>query len=108
MSVTLTDPFIARMIALQEQENNPALKLRIVVEGGGCQGFEYKFELVDSYGDDDTLFEKDGVCVVIDEISMPFLEGSEIDYADDLIGAYFKINNPNANSSCGCGTSFSV
>ena len=108
MSITLTDNFVKRLKFLREQENDPTLMLRIQVDGGGCQGFEYQFKTDTVKNDDDTLFEKDGVVLVVDEVSIPFLDGAEIDYVDDLIGAHFKINNPNATSSCGCGTSFSV
>ncbi|MEM6812062.1 MAG: iron-sulfur cluster insertion protein ErpA [Pseudomonadota bacterium] len=104
----MTDSFVKRMKALQTQQNAPGLMLRIIVEGGGCQGFEYHFKEETAINDDDQVFEKGEVKLVIDEISIPFLEGSEVDYVDDLIGAHFKINNPNASSSCGCGTSFSV
>jgi iron-sulfur cluster assembly accessory protein len=108
MSITLTNSFVKRLKALQVQENNLALMLRITVDGGGCQGFEYIFKPESETGTDDIVFEKDGARVITDEISMPFLKDAEIDYVDDLIGAHFKVNNPNANSSCGCGTSFSV
>ncbi len=82
--------------------------LRISVAGGGCSGFRYDFEIVDSTNEDDLVIEKDGARVAIDPISIPYMAGSEIDYVDDLIGASFKIHNPNATASCGCGTSFSV
>ena len=104
----MTDSFVKRLKQIREQKNAPDLMLRIRVDGGGCQGFEYHFAEETLKKDDDQLFEKDGVQVVIDEISIPFIENAEIDYVDDLIGAHFKINNPNASSSCGCGTSFSV
>lgn len=104
----MTDAFVKRLKALREQKNEPTLMLRITVEGGGCQGFEYQFKEETEKADKDLVFERDGAIVVTDDISLPFLEGSEVDYVDDLIGAYFKINNPNASSSCGCGTSFSV
>lgn len=108
MTITLTDSFVKRLKELRTQQNEPALMLRIRVDGGGCQGFEYAFQPDTEQHDDDLIFEKDGAAVVVDEISIPFLEGAEVDYVDDLIGAHFKINNPNATSSCGCGTSFSV
>jgi iron-sulfur cluster insertion protein len=108
MSITLTDNFVKRLKQLQTQEKSPDLMLRIQVDGGGCQGFEYSFKPDTNKNDDDHLFEKDGATVVVDEVSLPYLENAEIDYVDDLIGAHFKINNPNATSSCGCGTSFSV
>lgn len=82
--------------------------LRIGVVGGGCSGFSYTFDLDATVNEDDQLIERDGAKVVIDEASLPFLEGSEIDYVDELIGASFKIHNPNATAACGCGTSFSV
>ena len=104
----MTDSFVKRMKQLQTQKNQPDLMLRIRVDGGGCQGFEYHFVEETVKNDNDTLFEKEGVHIVTDDISLPFLENAEMDYVDDLIGAHFKINNPNASSSCGCGTSFSV
>ena len=82
--------------------------LRVSVAGGGCSGFRYDFEIVAGTNDDDLIIEKDGARVAIDPISVPYMAGSEIDYVDDLIGASFKITNPNAASSCGCGTSFSL
>jgi len=108
MSITLTDSFVKRLKELRTQEKSPDMMLRIQVDGGGCQGFEYSFKPDTQKNDDDHLFEKDGASIVIDEISLPYLENAEIDYVDDLIGAHFKIYNPNATSSCGCGTSFSV
>lgn len=82
--------------------------LRIGVVGGGCSGFSYTFDLDDTVNGDDLLIERDGAQVAIDEASLPFLENAEIDYVDELIGASFKIHNPNATAACGCGTSFSV
>ncbi len=108
MTITLTDSLIKRIKFLQTQENKPNLKLRILVDGGGCQGFEYKFSLDETVNPEAEVFERDGAGVIVDEISLPFLKGAAIDYVDDLVGAYFKVNNPNATSSCGCGTSFSV
>lgn len=108
MSITLTDNFVKRLKELRAQEKSPDMMLRIQVDGGGCQGFEYSFKPDTIKNSDDLLFEKDGAAVVIDDISLPYIKGAEIDYVDDLIGAHFKINNPNATSSCGCGTSFSV
>jgi iron-sulfur cluster assembly accessory protein len=80
----------------------------VAVTGGGCSGFQYNFALDDARTDDDLVIEKDGVTVLVDPMSLDFLKGAEIDYVDDLIGAAFKIHNPNATSSCGCGTSFSI
>jgi iron-sulfur cluster assembly accessory protein len=82
--------------------------LRVSVEGGGCSGFQYKFELVGDRADDDLVIERGGATVLVDPVSLPFLAGSRLDYADELIGAAFKIDNPNATASCGCGTSFSL
>ena len=82
--------------------------LRVAVEGGGCSGFQYKFDFADGPDGDDIVIERDGAKVVIDDISLEFLEGSEIDYTNELIGSAFKIHNPNATAGCGCGTSFSV
>ena len=83
-------------------------KLRLAVTGGGCSGFQYNFALDDARLDDDMVIERDGATVLIDPMSLDFLKGAEIDFVNDLIGAAFKVNNPNATSSCGCGTSFSV
>lgn len=95
---------IARIIA-NENENS---MFRVTVEGGGCSGFQYKFELVNAREADDLAIEKNGVLVLVDPVSQMYMEGSEIDFADELIGAAFKVNNPNATASCGCGTSFSL
>jgi iron-sulfur cluster assembly accessory protein len=82
--------------------------LRVSVEGGGCSGFQYRFDLVPDPAPDDIVIERAGAKVVIDPVSLPYLSGSEIDFVDDLIGASFRVNNPNATSGCGCGTSFSL
>jgi len=92
-------------IAASEPENR---LLRVSVEGGGCSGFQYKFDLVPASEADDVRIERDGATVLVDPISMQYLAGSEIDFVDDLIGASFKVTNPNATASCGCGTSFSI
>jgi iron-sulfur cluster insertion protein len=85
-----------------------AAPLRVAVEGGGCSGFQYRFDLVTETTQDDHLVERDGARVVVDPISLGFLRGAELDFVDDLIGAQFKLNNPNVTAACGCGTSFSV
>ncbi len=108
MTITLTESCVKQIKALRDKQGKPDLNLRLIVDGGGCQGFEYRFDLTKTTEDDDSIFEKDGVAVIVDSISLPYLAGSEIDYIDDLIGAAFKVNNPNADSSCGCGTSFSM
>ena len=82
--------------------------LRISVSGGGCSGFQYKFDVETARADDDLVITRDGATVVVDPASVPFLEGSEVDFVDDLIGASFRVANPNATASCGCGTSFSI
>ena len=98
----------ARRIAdILKNEPQPSM-LRIAVTGGGCSGFQYIFAIDDARLDDDLVVERDGATVLIDPMSLDFLKGAEIDFVDDLIGQSFKINNPNATSSCGCGTSFSV
>jgi iron-sulfur cluster assembly accessory protein len=82
--------------------------LRVSVSGGGCSGFQYGFDFDATRAPDDLVVERDGAVVLIDSVSLPYLEGSEIDFVDDLIGQAFKIHNPNATASCGCGTSFSI
>jgi iron-sulfur cluster insertion protein len=82
--------------------------LRISVSGGGCSGFQYGFDFDEAVNEDDRLFERDGARVVIDEVSLELLKGSRIDFVEDLMGAYFKVENPNATSSCGCGSSFAM
>jgi iron-sulfur cluster assembly accessory protein len=90
-------------------KNEPAASmLRVAVTGGGCSGFQYNFAIDDARMDDDLVVERDGATVLIDPVSLEFLKGAEIDFVDDLIGQSFQIKNPNATSSCGCGTSFSV
>ncbi|UXN04664.1 MULTISPECIES: iron-sulfur cluster insertion protein ErpA [unclassified Bartonella] len=107
MSVAVSDSAAKRInIILAKEPDKKAL--RISVEGGGCSGFSYKYELVDAQNEDDFVIEKNGAQILIDSISLPFIEGSEIDFVDDLMGQSFQINNPNAVSSCGCGTSFSI
>ena len=82
--------------------------LRVSVEGGGCSGFQYRFDIERERADDDLVIERAGAVVLIDPVSVRYLAGSEIDFVDDLIGASFKVHNPNATASCGCGTSFSI
>jgi iron-sulfur cluster insertion protein len=101
----VTDRAFARLTEIGAADDGQAL--RIAVEGGGCSGFHYEFKL-DTASEDDLLLSKDGQTVVVDSVSLPFLENAEIDFTEELIGARFVINNPNATSSCGCGTSFSM
>ncbi len=98
----------ARRITQIVTSEPPGTMLRVAVEGGGCSGFQYKFELTRVAAGDDIVIERDGAKVLIDPISLGYLAGSQIDFVDDLIGASFQIRNPNASSSCGCGTSFAL
>lgn len=107
-SVTMTASAARRVVALIAQEGGPGLMLRVSVSGGGCSGFQYGFSLDDAVNADDRTFERDGVTLVVDEVSLDLLAGSEIDYVEELIGASFQIKNPQATSSCGCGSSFSI
>jgi iron-sulfur cluster insertion protein len=93
---------------LMTQENLPNAGLRVAVNGGGCSGFQYGFSFDETRNDDDLIIEKEGAVVLIDTMSQLYLAGSEIDFVEDVIGSSFQINNPNAKSECGCGTSFSV
>jgi iron-sulfur cluster assembly accessory protein len=105
--VVLTPSAARRIRSIADAEGRP-LMLRVSVEGGGCSGFQYQFDLVESAEPDDHRIERDGAAALVDDISLPFLKGSEIDFVDELVGAQFKIANPNARSSCGCGVSFSI
>ena len=98
----------ARRIGEILQKEPAGTMLRVSVEGGGCSGFQYRFDLVQDRAPDDVVVERDGARVVVDPVSLGFVQGSEIDFVDELIGAQFKINNPNVTASCGCGTSFSI
>jgi len=106
-NVTLTGDAIKRISFLQEKEGGAA-KLRIEVRGGGCSGFSYGFRFDTEVNEDDLVIQEGDVTVLIDETSMQFLGGAQIDYVDDLMAAAFKIENPNASSACGCGTSFAI
>lgn len=105
--VTLSASAAKQINAIMTKQGADRL-LRVAVDGGGCSGFSYRFDFADAPNSDDLLIERDGARVVIDEMSLEFLKGSEIDYSRELIGAAFKINNPNATANCGCGTSFSI
>ncbi len=108
-SVGVSAAAAKRISEILSGEGSPSV-LRLSVEGGGCTGFQYKFDLVPraDMADDDLIIERDGATVVVDPVSLPFLEGAELDFVDELIGASFKVHNPNAVAACGCGTSFSV
>ncbi len=103
-----TDSAAAKVKELIEEEGNPDLKLRVFVTGGGCSGFQYGFQFDELVNDDDTTMEKNGVTLLIDPMSFQYLVGAEIDYQEGLEGAQFVIKNPNATSTCGCGSSFSA
>ena len=106
-TVSLSDRAARRIAEILKQEPGPAM-LRVAVTGGGCSGFQYDFAFDGTKAEDDIVIEKLGATVVIDAVSLDFLKGSEIDFVDEMIGAAFKVRNPNATASCGCGTSFSV
>jgi len=105
--ITLSDAAARRLAALSEVEGHPVL-LRVAVDGGGCSGFQYRFDLVAAPEPDDLRIENAGQAAVVDELSLALLKGSQIDFVDELAGAEFKVRNPNARSSCGCGVSFSI
>jgi iron-sulfur cluster insertion protein len=106
--IIFTDSAAKKVAQLIEEEGNPDLKLRVFVQGGGCSGFQYGFTFDEIVNEDDTTMVKDGVQLLIDSMSYQYLVGAEIDYKDDLEGAQFVIKNPNAQSTCGCGSSFSM
>ena len=107
-TVGFTESAANKVKALVEEEKNPNLKLRVSVDGGGCSGFQYAFAFDENTNDDDTVIEKNGATMLVDVTSMQYLNGSEVDYLEGLEGARFVVNNPNAKSTCGCGSSFSV
>lgn len=105
MTILVEESAIKRINHLRTQQNQQSLRLRVTVNGGGCSGFQYKLTLTGDLHDDDEIFED---CIITDPVSFPFLTGSTISFEESLIGSEFKINNPNAVSGCGCGTSFAV
>ncbi len=105
--VTLSRAAAMRLKALSQTEGAPVM-LRVAVDGGGCSGFQYRFDLVHAAEDDDLKVEYAGAFALVDPVSLPLLAGSEIDFVDELIGAQFRVRNPQAKSSCGCGVSFSI
>lgn len=106
MSLTLTEAAATKISSLLAREDNDALHLRIFVSGGGCSGFQYGFTFDDTVNDADTVVESQGVSLLVDQMSMNLLDGSEVDYQESLQGASFVIRNPNASATCGCGQSF--
>ena len=106
--VVITDNAARRIAALKQQEEAGGAFLRIAVSGGGCSGFQYGLTFDDQRNPDDFVFERGDVAVIVDDVSLDLLNGAEVDFVEDLMGASFQIKNPNAASSCGCGNSFSV
>jgi iron-sulfur cluster insertion protein len=106
--IELTENAINKIVDLLAEENNPKLKLRTFVQGGGCSGFSYGFTFDEEQGEDDFAVERPGMTLLVDAMSMQYLQGATVDFTDDLMGSQFTIKNPNAQSTCGCGSSFSV
>ena len=106
--INLTESCVAKLADLLAEENNPDLKLRVFVNGGGCSGFSYGFTFDENQNDDDFLIEQGAVKFLVDEMSYQYLVGATIDFIEDIQGSQFSINNPNATTTCGCGSSFSV
>lgn len=106
--LVFTDSAVAKVADLIAEEGNPDLKLRVFVQGGGCSGFQYGFTFDEAVNDDDTLVTKGNVTLLIDSMSLQYLVGAEIDYKEDVSGSQFVIKNPNATTTCGCGSSFAA
>jgi iron-sulfur cluster insertion protein len=106
--VTMTPNAVKKITALLAEENNPELNLRIFVQGGGCSGFQYGFTFDEQVNEDDFTLDIDGARLLVDSMSSQYLQGAEIDYTESLAGSQFAIKNPNAQTSCGCGSSFGV
>ena len=106
--IVVTDSAARRIAVLKQQEEAEGAFLRIAVSGGGCSGFQYGLSFDDQKNPDDVVFEQGGVAVVVDDVSLDLLQGAEVDFVEDMMGASFQIKNPNAASSCGCGNSFSI
>lgn len=107
-ALTVSDAARSRVRALVRGAGNPALRLRLSVEGGGCSGFRYGFTLDDTAAADDTVLDRDGVALVVDHASLQYLAGAELDYVEAVAGAHFVVRNPNATATCGCGSSFTA
>ena len=106
--ITITDSAIDKIRDILAEENNPKIKLRVFVQGGGCSGFSYGFTLDEDQNEDDFEFDHNGVQVLVDSMSAQYLQGATINYKDELMGSSFVIDNPNATTTCGCGSSFSI
>ena len=107
-AITITDSAATKIADLLAEENNPKLCLRTFVQGGGCSGFQYGFTFDEEQNEDDFVIEKNGVKILVDSMSYQYLVGAEINYTEDLMGSSFTIKNPNAQTTCGCGSSFSI
>lgn len=107
-ALVITDSAVVKVKSLVAEEANDALKLRVFVTGGGCSGFQYGFTFDEIAAEDDTVVEKDGIVALVDPMSYQYLAGAEVDYIEGLEGSRFVVNNPNAETTCGCGSSFSV
>lgn len=106
--ITLTDTAVTKIKEILAEEGDPSVKLRVFVQGGGCSGFQYGFTLDNVQAEDDLVIEVSGISVLVDSMSLQYLAGATVNYIDDLTGSQFRITNPNATSTCGCGSSFSV
>jgi len=107
-NIDFSDAAVDKVKTLMQQEGDDALRLRVFITGGGCNGFSYGFTFDEDVAEDDAVVEKAGVSMVVDAMSYPYLEGAVVDYVEDLSGSQFVVTNPNAASTCGCGNSFSV
>ncbi len=106
--LTISTPAVQRVQQLLATKGNPELKLRVYIQGGGCSGFQYGFQLEQEQQEDDVAIEDQGIQIVVDMLSLQYLSGAQIDFKDDLLGSRFLVNNPNATATCGCGSSFSI
>jgi iron-sulfur cluster insertion protein len=107
-NIIVTEAAVSKFLAITEKDSKSELNLRVFVTGGGCNGFSYGFTIDDEVCPDDTLLQQSGINLVVDSMSFPYLAGAKVDYSEDLNGARFYVDNPNASSTCGCGNSFSV
>ena len=108
VNILVTDAAVSKFLSITENDPESELNLRVFVTGGGCNGFSYGFTVDNEVGPDDTLLQQDGINLVVDSMSFPYLVGAKVDYSEDLNGSRFYIDNPNASSTCGCGNSFSI
>ena len=106
--ISISEAAVGRVTQLLESRNNPGLMLRIYIQGGGCSGFQYGFQFDEEVQEDDIAVERSGIRLLVDMLSLQYLGGAEIDFKDDIMGSRFLVNNPNATTTCGCGSSFSI